>query len=251
MTIDPAQFAIVFICLALGGVLKGATGAGAPILAVPALAAVFNVKLAVVIMMMPNLLPNVWQCWRFRADRLPNNFAWIFAVAGAAGAFVGTVMLAALPHETLSLIVAMGVFGYVVLRLTKPGWKLAFQTGMRFAAPAAFLAGILQGSSGISAPVSISYLNALRMKRETYIFTISVFFTAMTLVQLPAQAYFGMLSPLLLGLSLAAVVPILAFMPVGAALARRLSPVAFDRAILLLLTVLAFKLVYEALVAGS
>ncbi len=248
MTIDPLQIVLVVVCLALGGILKGATGAGAPILAVPALAAVFNVKLAVVIMMMPNLLPNMLQCWRFRHDRMASNFAWIFAGAGAVGAGVGTAMLASLPHETLSLIVAGGVLCYVVLRLAKPGWKLPFDTATRFAAPAGFAAGILQGSSGISAPISISYLNAMRMKRETYIFTISTFFTAMTLVQIPTLAFFGLLTPGLLGLSMAAVVPILAFMPVGAALARRLSPTAFDRAILLLLVALAIKLVYEAVV---
>jgi hypothetical protein len=247
MTIDPVQFALVFVCLALGGVLKGATGAGAPILAVPALAALFNVKLAVVIMMMPNLLPNLWQCWRFRVDRLAGSFTWIFAAAGGAGAFVGTVMLASLRHETLSLVVAAAVFGYVALRLAKPGWKPPMETSKRFAAPAALVAGILQGSSGVSAPVSISYLNAMRLKRETYIFTISVFFTVMTLVQIPALIYFELMSAPLMGLSLAAVVPILAFMPLGGALAKRLSPVAFDRAILLLLAGLACKLVYEAL----
>jgi len=247
MAIDPLQIVLVVICLALGGILKGATGAGAPILAVPALAALFNVKLAVVIMMVPNLLPNLLQSWRFREDRLATNFVWIFALAGAVGAGVGTAMLAYLPHETLSLIVAGGVLCYVVLRLSKPGWKLPMDTANRFAAPAGFAAGILQGSSGISAPISISYLNAMRMKRETYIFTISVFFTAMTLVQIPSLAWFGLMTAPLLGLSLGAVVPILAFMPVGAALARRLSPAAFDRAILLLLVALAIKLVYEAL----
>ena len=251
MMIDPLQIVLVVVCLALGGILKGATGAGAPILAVPALAAVFNVKLAVVIMMMPNLLPNIMQCWRYRDDRLASNFAWIFAGAGAAGAGVGTAMLASLPHEALSLIVAGGVFGYVILRLTKPDWKLPLDVGTRFAAPAAFAAGVLQGSSGVSAPVSISYLNAMRMKRETYIFTISVFFTAMTLVQIPALAFFGLMTPTLVGVSLLAVVPILAFMPVGGALARRLSPAAFDRAILLLLVGLAAKLIYEALAGAA
>ena len=61
-----SAIAIVFVCLALGGILKGATGAGAPILAVPALAMLFDVQFAVAIMVMPNLLTNAWQAWRFR-----------------------------------------------------------------------------------------------------------------------------------------------------------------------------------------
>ncbi|MEO3999521.1 sulfite exporter TauE/SafE family protein [Mesorhizobium sp. CAU 1732] len=251
MTIDPAQFLLVFICLALGGVLKGATGAGAPILAVPALAAVFDVKLAVVIMMMPNLLTNLWQGWQHRTHRLTGHLGWIFAAAGAAGALAGTFMLAWLPHETLSIIVALAVLGYVMIRLSRPGWTLSRRAGSRLAAPAGLVAGILQGSSGISAPVSITFLNAMRLERHAYIFTISTFFVAMTVVQIPALGYVGILSLPLITLSLAAVVPILAFMPVGAALARRLSPAAFDRAILLLLVGLALKLVYEAVPFAS
>ncbi|SFI45651.1 hypothetical protein SAMN03080618_00514 [Aquamicrobium aerolatum DSM 21857] len=246
MTIDPTQFVLVFICLALGGVLKGATGAGAPILAIPALAAMFDVKLAVVIMMMPNLLTNLWQGWRHREHRLAGHLGWIFAVTGALGALAGTIMLAWLPHEALAMIVAFAVICYVILRLCRPDWSLSLQAGERLSAPAGLVAGILQGSSGISAPVSITFLSAMRLDRQAYIFTISVFFVAMTAVQIPTLGMVGLLSAPLLAISLAAVVPILLFMPVGTALAQRLSPAAFDRAILLLLIGLALKLVFEA-----
>lgn len=246
MTIDPTQFVLVFICLALGGVLKGATGAGAPILAIPALAAMFDVKLAVVIMMMPNLLTNLWQGWRHREHRLAGHLGWIFAATGALGALAGTIMLAWLPHEALAMIVASAVICYVILRLCRPDWSLSLQAGERLSAPAGLVAGVLQGSSGISAPVSITFLSAMRLDRQAYIFTISVFFVAMTAVQIPTLGMVGLLSAPLLAISLAAVVPILLFMPVGAALAQRLSPAAFDRAILLLLIGLALKLVFEA-----
>lgn len=68
----------------------------------------------------------------------------------------------------------------------------------------------------------------------------------MTLVQVPTLALVGLLSPGLLAASLVAVMPILLFMPAGAALARRLSPAAFDRAIMVLLAGLAVKLVWSA-----
>lgn len=246
MTIDPTQFVLIFICLALGGVLKGATGAGAPILVVPALAAMFDVKLAVVIMMMPNLLTNLWQGWQHRRHRLAGHFLWVFAATGAIGALVGTIMLAWLPHEVLAMLVAFAVLCYVAIRLCRPDSSLSRRASEILAAPAGLIAGMLQGSSGISAPVSITFLSAMRLERQTYIFTISVFFVAITAVQIPTLGLVGMLSAPLLALSLVAVVPILLFMPVGAALARGLSPAAFDRAILLLLVGLALKLVLEA-----
>ena len=49
-------------------------------------------------------------------------------------------------------------------------------------------------------------------------------------------------------LSLAAMVPLSADMPIGAWLARRVSKAAFDKIILLLLTVIAVKLMFDALI---
>lgn len=247
MTFEPVEFAIIFACLAAGGILKGATGAGAPILAVPALAMIFNVQFAVVVMLMPNLFTNVWQGWHFRRHRLPASFVWSFAGAGTVGVLVGTLMLASFSQDVLSIIVAAAVFLYILLRLMRPDWQIAYSLASRLSLPAGLTAGMLQGASGISAPVSISFLNAMRLERPIFISTISVFFAAITALQILALGYLRIFNIHDAVISLTAVLPILAFMPVGAALAKRLSKESFDRAILILLGVLAVKLLHDAL----
>ena len=57
---------VAFFSLGLGGVLKGATGAGAPLIAVPALAVLFDVPTAIAIFSLPNFFSNAWQGWSFR-----------------------------------------------------------------------------------------------------------------------------------------------------------------------------------------
>lgn len=245
--VDFTELAIIFACLAGGGILKGATGAGAPVLAVPALAMMFDVKFAVVVMLMPSLFTNLWQGWHFRRHRLPGAFVWLFAASGAIGALAGTFVLAFFSQTLLSLLVAAAVFVYVLSRVVLPGWKIALPLAERLSLPAGVVAGMLQGASGISAPVSISFLNAMRLERPLFISTISIFFIAMTIVQIPALGLFGILTGHTALLSLAALLPILIFMPVGAALARRLSKESFDRAVLVLLSVLALELVRRAL----
>src|SRR3546814_4921733 len=47
------------LALALGGVLKGATGAGSPLFAVPLLAMLYDVPLAVAIFTLPSLFSNI------------------------------------------------------------------------------------------------------------------------------------------------------------------------------------------------
>ena len=243
------QLAIIVACLAGGGILKGATGAGAPILAVPAMAMIFDVRLAVVVMMMPNLLTNLWQAWQFRGARLPAEFLVGFAIAAAIGTSLGTFVLWALPTHFLGLIVAAAVFGYIGTRLLNPNWILSYVQGLRLSIPIGFAAGMLQGSSGVSAPISLSYLNAMRLERATFISTVSTLFAAMTVLQIPTLAYLGIASWYEMALSLAALVPLIAAMPVGNMLAKRFSKEAFDKAILVFLSLLALKLVYD-FVAG-
>ncbi|WP_309085165.1 sulfite exporter TauE/SafE family protein [Chelativorans sp.] len=247
MSLDPIQLAIIFACLAGGGILKGATGAGAPVLAVPAIAMIVDVKFAVIVMLMPNLLTNLWQGWNLRRHLLPAPFVIRLAGAGAAGVFVGTLMLAFLSPDLLSLMVAGAVIIYILLRRARPSWQIAYPLASRLSVPAGLAAGVLQGAAGLSAPVSISFLSAMRLERHIFMATISMLFVAMTALQIVTLVYLGIFSVEGALISLMAMVPILAFMPVGAALGRRLSREAFDRAILVLLGVLAAKIVYDAL----
>jgi uncharacterized protein len=241
------ELLLVALCLALGGMLKGATGAGAPVLAVPALAAIFDVQTAVVLLLLPNLLTNLWQLRQYRENLPGRGFLVSFIGTGLIGVAMGTWMLTSLPSETLSLGVAVVVVLYIAFRLARPDWKLAMRTGRLLSAPAGFASGILQGASGISAPVSITFLNALKLGRSSFIATISLLFLAFVLVQIPMLAMSGLLSVKLGLMSLLAVVPIFAAMPLGAMLARRLSPEVFDRVILVFLGVLAAKLLFDAL----
>ncbi|MGO4915029.1 TSUP family transporter [Pseudogemmobacter sp. W21_MBD1_M6] len=244
---DPLALVAIFVALALGGILKGATGAGAPVLAIPVIAAFFDVRMAVVMMIVPNLLTNLLQVWKFRDQRLGGSLPWLFAVGGAAGALLGTYLLANLSVDTLSLIVAGGVLLYIAVRLVWPGMVLSLGLATRLAVPMGVAAGVLQGASGLSAPVSITFLNAIRLERVLFISTISLFFAVMSLAQMPALVWVGILTPTTLLFSCLALVPLLGFMPVGGWLARSVSKDAFDRVLLALLAVLAVKLILSAL----
>lgn len=244
---DPTGLILGALGLALGGVLKGATGAGAPLIAVPLLAMLYDVPLAVALFTLPNLLSNVWQGWRFRAHQVSPALTWGFALAGALGAGVGTFMLVSLPSDWLLLGVAGAVFLYIAFRLARPDWALDLGVAARLAAPAGFAGGVLQGAVGVSAPVSISFLNATRMDRAAFIATIAVFFAAMAIVQIPLLVAWDVLTPARSLVSALAIFPLMAGMPVGAFLARRMSKQFFDRLILVLLAAIAIRLVIGVL----
>lgn len=235
------------ISLAIGGVLKGATGAGSPIIGVPLLAMLYDVPTAVAIFTLPNLLSNIWQAWQFRASRAPPALTWGFAVAGAVGAGIGSLLLVTLSADTLLLAVSAVVFLYIGFRLARPDWALEMRLARLLAVPAGLVGGLLQGAAGVSAPVSITFLSAIRMERAGFIATISIFFLAMTAVQIPLLAAWEVLTPNRALLSAAAIIPLLGAMPLGTWLAQRISRETFDRVILALLAIIAARLAVGAL----
>ena len=101
MIFDTITIIAILIAFALGGILKGATGAGAPIVTIPVIAAFYDVRVAVIIMVIPNLLTNIGQIYQFRKTILPSFFTVSFAVGGGIGAFVGTILLAKLSIKIL------------------------------------------------------------------------------------------------------------------------------------------------------
>lgn len=239
---------LAILAVGLGGIMKGAIGAGVPIIAAPALTMAFDVQTAVAVLVVPNLLSNIWQAWSFRKQALPPRFLVLFAGGGMLGVVIGTWLLASLPQETLLLLVAVAVIGYIGLRLGKPGWVLSVALGSRLGGLAGTLGGLLQGATGISAPASITFLNAMRLPREAFIGTISIFFVAMSAMQVPALWSVGILSAERLVMGCIALGIVLLTMPIGTWLGRKATPRLFDNIMLGVLAVLAGKILFDAVI---
>jgi uncharacterized membrane protein YfcA len=244
---DAADIVIALFGIALGGFLKGATGAGTPVVGVPILAIVFGVPKAVAIFSVLNLMSNAWQAWAYRGSVGRTRFVAMFAAAGALGAAAGSVLLATLPTEILMGSLSAIVFFYIALRLLRPDWRIERARGEAVAAPVGLVGGLMQGAGGISAPVSVTFLNAMRLERSEFIATISIFFFMMSVLQIPSLAALGVLTWDRAGLAVLAAIPLFAAMPLGERAARHVSKETFDRMILVLLAVVALRLGYAAI----
>jgi uncharacterized membrane protein YfcA len=230
---------LVTLGFLFGGMLKGATGVGAPLIAVPLLTMFYDVQTAVVLFAVPNAATNLWQCWKYRQHRLEARFLSRMFIAGATGTLVGTFLLINLPAKLLTITLAVSVFGYVAFRWFNPDWKMSMPLAHKLVIPVASVAGTLQASSGISAPVSVSFLNAMKMDRPQFISTISIYFLSISFVQLPAMFAFGLMTREYFMISVASLLPLFAGMPLGAMLTRHLSKEHFDTLILVVLSAVA------------
>ena len=244
MNFDLITIIAIFTAFALGGILKGATGAGAPIITIPVIAAFYDVRIAVIIMVIPNLLTNIGQLYQFRKTILPSFFTVSFALGGGIGAFLGTILLVSLPIKILTLSVAIIVIIYILLKIAVPSWKLVYGKAKKLVFIMGAGGGILQGSAGLSAPISITFLNSMKLERNQFIPTISVYFGVMSIFQMPTLYYYDFLNIEIIIVSIMSTIVLMCFMPLGSWIAKSISKETFDKVTLMLLGFIALRIIY-------
>ena len=244
MVFDTVTIIAILVAFALGGILKGATGAGAPIVTIPVIAAFYDVRIAVIIMVIPNLLTNIGQLYQFRKTILPSFFSVSFALGGGIGAFIGTILLANLSIKILTLSVAFIVIIYILLKLIVPSWKLIYEKATKLVFIMGTAGGVLQGTAGLSAPISITFLNAMKLERNQFIPTISVYFGVMSIFQMPTLYYYDFLNFEIIAASLISTLVLLTFMPLGSWIAKSVTKENFDKITLILLAFIALRIIY-------
>ena len=244
MNFDLITIIAIFTAFALGGILKGATGAGAPIITIPVMAAFYDVRIAVIIMVIPNLLTNIGQLYQFRKTILPSFFTVSFALGGGIGAFIGTILLVSLPIKILTLSVAIIVIIYILLKIVVPSWKLVYGKAKKLVFIMGAGGGILQGSAGLSAPISITFLNSMKLERNQFIPTISVYFGVMSIFQMPTLYYYDFLNIEIIIVSIMSTIVLMCFMPLGSWIAKSISKETFDKVTLILLGFIALRIIY-------
>ncbi|WP_371155819.1 sulfite exporter TauE/SafE family protein [Jannaschia sp. 2305UL9-9] len=242
---DPWALLAVAVALSLGGILKGATGAGLPVISVPVLASLYDVRVAVAVMVLPNLVTNLNQVRKFRAHAVHPAFVRRLAISGALGAGVGTLALAWLPVAVVEAVMVCLIVAFIALRLTRPDLRLSQAIADRWVWLAGGTGGILQGAVGISAPVAVTFLSSMALPRPQFIVTVSAFFAATCVIQLPVQIHYGIMTVDTALLGLFALIPLTAAVPVGEWIGQRFSAAMFDRVILLFLGALAVKLLLD------
>ena len=172
------ELLIILTALAVGGLVKGVTGMGLPLIAVPVMAGFLGVERAVLTMVIPTVVLNGYQVWTHRGEA-PQLPEWPrLLVAGLPGALFGATVLFLASDRFLSTALAMWILGYVLLRLARPSLSLSMVTRMRWSPVVGAASGALQATMGISAPIIAPYVDALGLRPGAYVFAVCTpFFT--------------------------------------------------------------------------
>lgn len=245
MDTDVTRWLIMGAALAAGAVVKGATGMGLPLVALPVLTAAFGLQHAVGIMAITQVLTNSMQLWQFRRERkaAQMRFLPLFLVAGGFGVVLGTWLLSALPERVLVFSLGLLLLGYFALKVSTPHFVVGPRAARRFGPFVGFGSGVCQGATGISAPLGVTFIHAMGLERAAHVYAVSAMFLVLGLIQLPSLVLAGIMEWQWVLDAIIAMIPILVFMPLGQKLAGKLTRQAFDRMILIFLGLMGLKMV--------
>ncbi len=244
--ISVESIAIIFLAILAGGLAKGVTGFGLPLIAVPVLASFLGVERAVVIMVIPGFVSNVALIWEHRRAGAARGLA-PFLVAGVFGAVAGTWVLAAISARALALILAGWIGLYLLTRLTKPDFHVADRVQRPLAPVIGLLAGCSQGTTGASGHVVGTWFHALRLEPAVYVFSVCAIFATFSMTQIVSMASFGLFTQERVLESVIAVVPAMIGVPLGVRLGRVFDRQTFDRIILGVLLILEVRLIWQGI----
>jgi uncharacterized membrane protein YfcA len=233
--------------VAAAAFVKGAIGFGFPLIGTPLLALATDVRTAVAALIIPNIVMDGVQ-----AVRRPGVVAALrrhaaLIAAGIVGTIVGTRFLADLSGPGLLVMLGATVLVFVLLTLARPDWRLPAGAERPLAPLVGLLAGTLGGLTNTPGVVLTPYLYAIGLPKAEFVRTISGAFLVFKATQLGAVWHVGLLDRRVLLLSVAASVVSLAGFRVGLMVQDRVPQTVFNRAVLVLLSVVAAAMLVRGL----
>ncbi len=227
--------------------VKGAIGFGFPALGTPLLSLVVDVKTAVVVLILPNIVMDGIQFARRGTPLATVRRFGILLVAGALGTVLGTRALVVLSPQATTQILGAFVLCFVALNATGLAPRVPAQWERWLSAPAGFVAGIIGGITNSPATPLVLYFQAIALSKHDFVSSVAFTFFFYKLVQFGAVSWYGLLPWSLLWLSLALTAVALAGFAVGLRVQDRLDQRAFNRAVLGFLALLGAWLLIRSL----
>jgi uncharacterized protein len=230
-----------------GGIVKGVTGMGLPLVAVPIVALVLDMKGVLPMMTASFVLTNIWQVAETGSVLRVGIRFWAMLVAIILGTWAGIALIAVADPRLVEAVLGATIILFVASSLSR--WQPAVSAAVeRWMSPVMGLAtGVLGGLTGIFGPPLAIYFVALQLDRESFV-------GAMGVMLLPASFVFGasLWSHGLLGgeeavASLLAVIPAVLGLLAGSWIRRRTSVALFRRILLAVLFVIGVKHLASAL----
>lgn len=227
---EPALLLWIGAVFLLAGTVKGTIGLGLPSISLGLLAATMDIRLAMILLLAPNVVTNLWQALSGGHFVILLQRLWLFLLCAAAAIWIGSAGLDLVDARALGALLGLLLAIYALLGLLRPPLSLAPRHEIWAGPLLGGINGVLTGLTGSFVVPGVPYLQALGLSRDQLVQAMGMLFMASTLGLGASLGGRSMLSLDLLALSAACVLPALLGMSIGRRLRDRLSEAAFKKA---------------------
>jgi uncharacterized membrane protein YfcA len=227
--------------------VKGAIGFGFPPLATPLLATVIDVKAAVAVLILPNIVMDTIQAMRRPGLMVAVRRLAVLLAFGVVGTFVGTRALVGLSARAATATLGVFIIAFVILNVMPLTLRVPPRWEPWLSPPVGLVVGIVGGITNAPGTPLVMYFYALEMEKHEFVRATAVSFIIYKVTQLAAVLWYGLLPPPLLGWSVAVTAVALLGFRVGLAVQDRFDQKTFRLAVLVFLAALGSWLMLRAI----
>lgn len=248
MEFDFSQFgwfalAIGAVSFVLGGLVKGVIGLGLPMVAVPVLATFMDPKVAVALMTVPVLTSNLWIVGTSGRVRELLARYWPVLITLVIFTFAGAQFFVKMDVGLASIMVGTGIVVVCLFQAFPIKASLNPRHEVWLGPAAGAAAGFMGGMTNYLAPILIAYLMALRVQRDFFVFSMSLFFVFGSAPLFGSLAVHRILDENVLVISAISTVLVVAGLQLGAALRRLIPQATFEKILLVVLFGIGLNLI--------
>lgn len=231
--------------LFVGGLVKGALGVGLPLVSTPLLGLGLSSYQSISLLAAPVALSNLYQA--IDGGRIAETLKRFGGLIIAQ--FIVTVLTVkltlALSAAQLNDLLAIALLMAVAMMIWQPTLAISPEREAKVGIVVGLLAGVLGGVSSLTGPVTLTYLLALRLDRETFVSSISTIYFIAALPLYGALMWYERMTGVDLMLSIIGLVPMALGLSIGKRVRHRLNEVLFRRLLLAFLTIIALVLLFK------
>lgn len=232
--------AIAFLC---GGIIKGLSGIGLPMIALPILSIGLDVPTAVALTMVPILITNGWQALTCgRLLDVVRRF-WPMQIVMAVTLIVASGFLTRIDNNVLLIITGIILSVSVIALVFARGWTIPGRLERPVGIAVGVLAGAIGGVSSLFGIPIIIYMSSLGLERADFLTSISVVYFLAAIPYVGSLLIIGGIPPVVMVVSALAVVPAMVGMTAAGRFAMQLDPVRSRRMLNGLLILMGFGMI--------
>ena len=232
---DPLFLAIVFGSYFLGSMVKGVTGFGAMLIAVPIMSLAVPPAVAISLTSGPVVASNLWQFIESREGKRIIKQFYPVIITMIPGSFIGSWFLA--KGDASWTAGAIGIMVVLFCLTYFSPLKFSFSTEQqKLSGPiVGILSGLINGATLLAGSVLIAYLTTLQLSKNLFVGTIALLYLAGSIPVYMTLSFYGHYTTQEVIISVALIFVAFLALRIGKFVRDRVSQIVFQRIVILLL----------------